>query len=389
MTSALEQRGAARAGRLPVAGLGLLAGLLWVAAAAAAPAAPAGADYDISALPKYVPTRVAPTDHCHGEVCKGEWGVIRIQGTEKFQALIGRWQSEFLLQHPNIRFQNYFVPSGFGGLTTGTYDIGVVGHTGWRSDIKAFREVYGYDPVEIMFATGGFDKKKGNSPAPVFIVNKDNPIAGLTLKQLDGILGAERSGGWKPGFVWSADAARGPEGNIRTWGQLGLTGEWADKPITIYGFDATLSNWSELIQRVVFKGGDKWNPALQEMVRGGKKAPADAQIVGGVAQDKYAIGFNLMRVIKQEPNVKPIAIAATDDGPFVTPTGETVFRRTYPLANGVYIYINRPPGQPLPPRLHEFLTYVLSRDGQEEIAADGMYIPLNPEAAREQLAKIN
>ena len=170
------------------------------------------------------------------------------------------------------------MPSGFAGLTVGTADISVMGHAAWRSDLKAFAGEYGYPPCEIMFANGGYNLSKGNTPGVVFFVHRDNPITGLTLDQLDGVLGAERTGGWK-GSTWSTDAARGPDRNTRTWGQLGLTGEWADQPIRIVGIDATLSNRSDLIQRVVFKGGDKWNPAIREMVRGGSKAPADVQIV--------------------------------------------------------------------------------------------------------------
>jgi phosphate transport system substrate-binding protein len=346
--------------------------------------------FDFAGLPFYewVPTREDTlAEHCHGAVCEGVWGVIRIHGTELTQHLVHLWQDDFLKLHPNIRFGDYFVPNGFAGLTADTADISVMGHAAWRSDLKAFEEVYGHPPLEIMFATGGFDRGKGNSPGVVFFVNRDNPLPGLSLKQLDGIFGAQRSGGWK-GTTWSAEAARSASDNIRTWGQLGLAGEWADQPIRLCGLDATLSNWSDLIQRVVFNGGDKWNPAMREMVRGGSKAPADAQIVSCVANDRYGIGFNLMRVVEKEPRVKPLAVAAIEAGPYIAPTEETMYRRTYPLSNAVYIYINRPPGKPISPRLKEFLTYILSRQGQHDVADDGLFLPLNPEAARVQREKL-
>jgi phosphate transport system substrate-binding protein len=370
-----------------------IAVLVWCITFAAAPAWALdqhSREFDLSGLPPY---KWAPSEedklskHCHGAVCEGVWGVIRIHGTELTQHLVHLWQDNFLKLHPNIRFGDYFVPSGFSGLIADTADINVMGHTAWRSDLKAFEEVYGYDPLEIMFATGGFNLGKGNSPGVIFFVNKDNPISGLSLKQLDGIFGAERSGGWK-GASWSTDAARSARDNIRTWGQLGLTGEWADTPIRIYGIDATLSNWSDLIQRVVFKGGDKWNPAMKEMVRGGSKAPSDVRIVSSVANDKYGIGFNLMRVVEKEPKVKPLAIAAAESGPYIPPTKDSMYRRTYPLSNAVYIYINRVPGKPISPRLKEFLTYILSREGQQDVVDDGMYLPLNPDAAREQREKL-
>jgi len=345
------------------------------------------ADFDLAGLPPYKSEQPDDPKHCHGAVCNGAWGVIRINGTELTQHLIHLWEDNFLKLHPNIRFKDYFVPSGFAGLCAETADIAVMGHTAWRSDIMAFRGVFGYDPTEFTFATGGFNERKGNTPGVIIFVHKDNPLTGLTLKQIDGIFGAERTGGWR-GATWSTVAARGSEGNIRTWGQLGLTGEWADKPIQPFGLDATLSNWSELIQRLAFGGGDKWSPAMQEIVRGGTEVPADAQIVRAVAADKYAIGFNLMRVVEKEPNVKALPIATGNEGTFVPPTKLTMYDRSYPLSNAVYIYLNRPPGKPLSPRLKEFLSYILSREGQQDVVADGMYIPLESKLAREQRDKL-
>jgi len=326
-----------------------------------------------------LPAYAAGTPNVHG--------VVRIHDTELTQHLVHLWEDGFLKLHPLVRYSEYTVPAWFSGLCAGTADFAVTGHDAWRSDLKAFEGIYGYPPLEIMFATGGFNQRKGNTPGAIVFVNKDNPLAGLTVDQLDGIFGAERTGGWD-GTKWSAAAARGPEKNIRTWGQLGLTGEWADQPIHIFGIDATLSGWSGLIQKVVFKGGDKWNPAIQELVRGGAEIPADAQIVGSVAEDRYAIGFSFMRVVEKNPGVKPLPLAAGAGGPFVPPTRDTFHDRSYPLVTAVYIYLNRPPGQPVSPRLKEFLAYVLSREGQQAVIDDGMFIPLTPEAAREQLAKL-
>lgn len=378
--------------RLPFTTRTWCAALMLVAAALvgrALPAAaqPAPAGYDLSGLPAYHPEREGAEGHCHGAVCHGEWGVIRIQGSENFQELLSAWQNIFLKLHPNIRFSAYYMPSGFGGLVTDTYDIGVLGHTAWRSDYVAYRQTHGHNPLEIMFATGGFDKGKANTPAPVFIVNKDNPINGLTLDQIDGIFSTGRTGGWTRDFQWTTDAARPASRNIRTWGQLGLKGEWADKPIRIVGFDATLSNWSWLIQDVAFRGGDRWNPLIEEMVRGGTKAPADKQIVAAVANDKYAIAFNLMRVIREEPRVKPLGIAGAD-GRFVMPTNETIFGRTYPFSNAVFLYVDRVPGKPMPPRIKEFLRFILSREGQQVVAEQGLFIPLNATALARERARL-
>ena len=349
-----------------------LAGLL---AAVSALACVAGGTEEPPMLPSYADGKPAAVH-----------GVVRIHGTELTQHVIHLWEDGFLKKQPLVRYQDYTVPAWFSGLCEGTADIAVTGHDAWRSDLKAFESTFGYPPTEILFATGGFDKRKGNTPGVIIIVNKDNPLAGLSLEQLDGILGAERTGGWE-GTHWTNAAARGPEKNIRTWGQLGLTGEWADKPIAIYGIDATLSGWSGIIQKVVFHGGDKWNPAIKEFVRGGAEIPADAQLVDGVARDRYGIGFSFMRIVEANPGVRALPVSA--HAGLVEPTDVTFRDRSYPLVSGVYLYLNKAPGKPLEPRLREFVRYILSEEGQKDIAADGMYLPLPPEVAAAERRKLD
>ena len=348
---------------------GALAGL-----AAGLHAQPAAPHFDLSALPLY---RAEKPIH----------GVIRIHDTELSQHLVHLWQDAFLKLHPLVRYLEYTVPAWFSGLGADTADLAVAGRRAYRADLKALEGIWGHPPLEIVVATGGFNLRKGNTPGAVIFVHKDNPLTGLTVAQLDGVFGAERSGGWE-GTKWTMRNARGPEKNLRTWGQLGLTGEWADQPISLYGIDATLSGWSALIQSVAFKGGTKWNPAIKEFVRGGGELPADEQLVAGVAGDRYGIGFSFMRIVEKNPAVKPLALAHEAGGPFIAPTNETFFDRSYPLVNSIYIYLKRPPGQPVPPRLKEFLTFILSREGQQAVIEDGMYLPLNAETVRRELRKL-
>ena len=122
---------------------------------------------------------------------------------------------------------------------------------------------------------------------------------------------------------------------------------------------------------------------------GGSEIPADAKIVSSVAGDKYAIGFSFMRVVKDNPGVKSLALESKLTHEFVEPTANSFYDRTYPLCNALYLYINKPPGQPLRPDMKEFITYVLSREGQEAVAKEGKFIPLNPETAREELKKLD
>lgn len=228
----------------------------------------------------------------------------------------------------------------------------------------------------------------------MFIVNRNNPLAGLTLEQIDGIYGAERTGGWVNG-QWSTAVARGPEKNVRTWGQLGVTGELAGQTIRLYGSDITLSNWADLIEREVFHGGTKWNPALIEAPRAdiGTKAKGktrDQQVLEAVEKDTAAIGFIFQRVINaNQGNVRVLPLARAAGKPFVTPSAQTFFDGSYPLHNGAYIYLNRVPGQPLGAREKEFVRFLLSREGQQIIADNRLFIPLSADQAKAELAKLD
>jgi len=342
------------------------------------------AKYDLSALPAYKPS---------GERIVG---TIRIYGTP-LEYLTGRWASAFReAKHGQIRLNAYLINTSqaFAGLMTEKADIGLMGHRQWLTARRAFKKQFGYEPLEIRFATGSYDDPEGSTPGLIFIVNKNNPLSRLTMDQLDGIFGAQRTGGWV-GTEWSEAPARGPEKNIRLWGQLGLTGEWETRPIHLYGSDVTLSNWADLMEREVFKGGTKWNTALIEKPRAdiSRKAQGktrDEEIIEGVENDPGAIGFVFQRVINRtHADVKVMALARTAEGPFIAPSIQSFFDGTYPMHNGPYLYLNRAPGKPLPDREKEFVRFVLSRDGQQIIADSRIFIPLNAEQAAAELRKID
>lgn len=339
------------------------------------------ARFDLSGLPAYLPEQRVT-------------GVLRVYGTP-LEELVGKWATAFRRHHGQVRLNSYLINTSqaFAGLVTGSADIGLMGHRQWRNGFVAFRAQFGYDPLEIRFASGSYDDPQGTTPGLMFIVNKKNPLAGLTLEQIDGMFGAQRTGGWQAG-QWSAAAARGPEKDLRTWDQLGLGGEFVGQPIHLHGSDVTLSNWADLIERECFHGGTKWNPALTEAPRAdiGTKAKGktrDQLILEAVENDPFAIGFIFQRVINaNHGDVRVLPLAVRTGAPFITPSAQTFFDGSYPLHNGAYIYLNRVPGHPLGAREKEFVKFILSREGQQILAADRQFIPLSAEQVKAELAKL-
>ena len=341
----------------------------WIGLALALASSPALAQ-DLESLPLYKPEhRVS--------------GTIRIFGSD-LAGQIQDWEKAFAKFHPRVRFANQFPSSdgAVGGMISKVADLGPSGRELVLTEYLMFNETFGYDPEQIAVATGAFDRK-GRSWAPVVYVHRDNPIGQLTMRQLDGIFGSERSGGYA-GLKWMPHYARGPEENIRTWGQLGLTGEWADRPIQTYGY--ALTGMSSFFQLKVFNGGDKWNPNYRQYVEDGTKMVAEGAIgqtgsikymlTAELAKNKYGIAWTGIPHAADVPGVKVLALAAEPGGPFVLPTRETVQDRTYPLARSVFIYTNRAPGKLLESRQREFLRFILSREGQEAVARNGNYLPL-------------
>jgi phosphate transport system substrate-binding protein len=214
----------------------------------------------------------------------------------------------------------------------------------------------------------------------------------MTMKQLDGIFGAERDGGWE-GTSWRPKWARGPEGNIRTWGQLGLGGEWKDKPINVYGLTLRYHQATEISDRIL-QGSDKWNERLKTYAN---FVSAQGKLERGMnedlAADPYGIGIvaapttNLAGGASQ-PTQKVLPLAETDAGPFVAYTLETLQDRSYPFYDQIYAYFDREDGKPMNPLVYEFVSFIVSREGQAEVMRDAKYLPLTAKVAQQQLKKL-
>ncbi len=318
-------------------------------------------------------------------------GAIRFWGSNYFtDGRLGEyWREGFQKYQPGVKLDYNLktAAAAIPGLLAGVADIGIDHKITWKN-LLAFQRIYGYSPLEIVAVTGSFNVP-GWSNALVMVVNKDNPIDRLTLDQLDGIFGAQRSGGWV-GTEWHPEFARGPEKNLRTWGQLGLTGAWADRPIQVYGLNLEYQQATD-ISRWILRGSDKWNEQLRMYANyahpDGTLAIGAKLLIADIGRDPSGIGYGSFSYLT--PQVKALALADRRGGPYVAPSLETVRDRSYPLFDEIYFYLNRPPGQPLDPKLREFLRYVLSRQGQEAVERDGKYLPLPAAVVREQLKKLD
>jgi phosphate transport system substrate-binding protein len=337
--------------------LSLLLSLVAVAGVAAEPNLPA----------PYAP----PKEQVSGRL--SIWGHGALAGRFDFiEALVKEWEKGFLRYHPDVKFENrlHGTASAIGALYTGAGDLALMGREIWPFEITAFKEVKGYEPTGIDVVTGSY-KTRNRGYSIVVFVHKDNPIKGLTMRQLDSIYSVDRKRGGSP---------------ARTWGDLGLAGEWADKPVNPYGFSLA-RGFADYLEDAVFLGGHRWNPGMREfadlpgslggVTDGGQRA------LDAMAKDKYGVAFS--GALYANPDVKTIPVAMEDGSPFVMPSEATVMDHSYPLTRIITMFVDRAPGKPMAPQVREFLRYVLSRDAQQAVLREGGgYLPiLAPEAERE------
>jgi phosphate transport system substrate-binding protein len=334
--------------------------------------------FDLSGLPRYVPERQVS-------------GTLRIAGNNYIgDSPLARWWTEGFRNHqPGIAFE-LFLPSAavaIPSLYLGRADLAMNHEPGFY-DLLGHLRIFGHEPTGISAFTGSYDVR-GWQNTIVIVVNKANPLTRITMKQLDGTFGSARDGGWV-GTTWHPEFKRGPDRDIRRWGQLGLGGEWADKPINVYGYSPRYATAVEFSNKVL-QASDKWNGDLRAF--GNWRRP-DGTIYGqaqqildlmkedphGLAYVRFDAGF--------PPELRVLALAESDNGPYVEFTIENVQNRSYPLWGDQSFWVSVRPGTKMDPKVREFLRYVLSQEGQEAVQRDGKYLPLTAEVVRQELPKL-
>jgi phosphate transport system substrate-binding protein len=290
------------------------------------------------------------------------------------ETLMQAWSKGFSRFHPDahlkLRKDTNLSAEAFDTLLDGTAQVAPFVRELFPSEIARFKQKFGYPPTLIAVAGGSYATKGGTHAIAIY-VNESNPLKQLTLSQLREIY---REGG-----------------TITRWGQLGLTGAWANQPINLYGMlrHRATGNPPGIVnfmqQRVLL--GDEFKQTLREQVDAPGVTALDA-IVRAVASDPNAIGYS--GFANKLPGTKTLALAETANAKhFWTGTPDEVLRREYPLSRTIYLCVNLQPGHTLDPLLREFIRYTLSREGQQDVARDqAHFLPLPAPMLAAERAKI-
>jgi phosphate transport system substrate-binding protein len=275
-------------------------------------------------------------------------GNLNSIGSDTLNNLMTFWAESFAKVYPNVKIQIEGKGSSTAppALIAGTSQLGPMSRKMKLEEVDAFEKKYGYKPRMISVALD----------ALAVYVNKDNPIDALTMQQLDGIFSSTRKRGSK---------------ELVQWGQVGLTGEWAGKPISLYGRNSASGTYGFFKEHVLSKGDYKSSV---------KEQPGSASVVQGVENDLGGIGYS--GIGYKTSGVKAISVAFKK-GP-VAPTQANVESFDYPIARYLYIYVNKDPVKGLDPLVKEFVKFVVSKEGQQIVIKDGYY-PLHAKKAQEML----
>jgi phosphate transport system substrate-binding protein len=284
----------------------------------------------------------------------GVSGNVSSVGSDSMNNLMTLWAETFRKFYPNVKVQVEGKGSSTAppALIAGTAQFGPMSRQMRSTEIDQFQQKYGYKPTEI----------RTSYDALAVYVHRDNPIKQLSLAQVEAIFGKSRRRGFKS--------------NVTTWGQLGLTGDWANRPIALYGRNSASGTYGFFKEHVLMNGDYK------DTV---KEQPGSASVVQGVSEDRFAIGYSGAGY--RTSGVRAVPLANAEAGPYFEGTYDEVTTGKYPLSRFLYVYVNKPSGKPLDPLQLEFLKLVLSKEGQEVVIKDG-YMPLMPKQVDEELAKI-
>ena len=284
----------------------------------------------------------------------GVSGNLTSVGSDTLANLMTLWAEAYKKQYPSVNIQIQAAGSSTAppALTEGTANLGPMSRRMKDVELQAFESKYGYKPTAIPVAVD----------ALAVFVNKDNPIKELTMEQVDGIFSANRLCG-------------GP--NVQTWGDLGLTGDWADKPLQLFGRNSVSGTYGNFKEEALCKGDFRGNVNEQ---------PGSASVVQSVSQSLNGIGYSGIGYKTASVRALPLAKRGTSN--FVGADEAHALDGTYPLSRFLYIYVNKAPNKPLEPLELEFVKLMLSQQGQQIVVKDG-YIPVPAKVAAKTIEEVS
>jgi phosphate transport system substrate-binding protein len=283
----------------------------------------------------------------------GVSGNLSSVGSDTMNNLMTLWGEAFAKMYPNVKIQVEGKGSSTAppALISGTAQFGPMSRAMRATEIDQFEAKFGYKPTQL----------RTSYDALAVYVNKDNPLDKATLAEIDGAFSKSRRRGGKA---------------ATTWGQLGLTGDWSARTISLYGRNSASGTYGFFKEHVLMNGDYK--DAVKEQ-------PGSASVVQGITADRVGMGYS--GIGYKTSGVKNLALTAKAGGTYSDGSYEDVVAGKYPLARFLYLYVNKAPGKELDPVVREFLKLVFSREGQEIVVKDGYY-PLTAKVAQEELAKL-
>jgi len=286
------------------------------------------------------------------EKVSGVSGNLSSVGSDTLANLMTLWAEEFKRTYPNVNIQIQAAGSSTAppALTEGTSNMGPMSRKMKSKEVAMFESKHGYKPTQVGVAID----------ALAVYVNKENPINGLDIPQVDAIFSSTRKCGAKE--------------DISSWGAVGATGSLADKSIQLYGRNSVSGTYGYYKKKALCKGDYKSSVNEQ---------PGSASVVQSVTASLNGIGYS--GIGYKTAGVKALAIAKKSGGKQILPTNENALNGTYPLSRVLNVYVNKAPNKPMEPVVLEFMKLVLSKQGQEIVAKDG-YIPLPANFVKKQLA---
>ncbi len=333
-----------------------VAALFWLASVAALAAAP---QVDPS-LPSYQPRAVEPPRGA-GYVLPD--GSIRIIGAEHVETIVQGFNALFVKSYPAAKFTLLLkgTTTAMPALTHGMTLFAPMGREVNGVELVPYEKIVGEKPIEIRAAHASPTSEKLATSLALY-VNKANPIERLTTEQLARIFATGHA-----------------KSDITHWGQVGLKGEWALRAIHPYGTPEYTGFGAYMEKHHI--GGLPFSPAFESYGN-------TAGILKRVSDDTAGIGFAAMG--RLAPQLKIVALADKEGGDFSAGSQEDIVAGKYAFGRYLYFYVRRVANQPLDPFVKEYMRVVLSKEGQQIIAAqpDG-YLPLNPGEVAEELAKLD